>query len=49
MNNLRCRRHAWKHKEDEEEERKLEMMIQTKHENHQRDMWWNTYKILCNQ
>ena len=36
MNNLRCRRHAWKHKEDEEEE-KLEM-IQTKHENHQRDM-----------
>ena len=22
MNNLRCRRHAWKHKEDEEEERK---------------------------
>ena len=39
MNNLRCCRHAWKHKEeDEEEEKKLEMMIQTKHENHQRDM-----------
>ena len=37
MNNLRCR-HAWKHKEDEEEEKKLEMMIQRKHENHQRDM-----------
>ena len=37
MNNLRCRRHAWKHKEEDEEE-KLEMMIQTKHENHQRDM-----------
>ena len=46
MNNLRCRRHAWKHKEeDEEEEKKLEMMIQTKHENHQRDMWWNTTRF----
>ena len=36
MNNLRCRRHAWKHKEEDEEEEKK--MIQTKHENHQRDM-----------
>ena len=47
MNNLRCR-HAWKHKEDEEEEKKLEMMIQTKHENHQRHVM-KYYKILCNQ